>query len=129
MGKRIAGIIVGAIVVVVVRGALSPSVNQQIISACEQINKDCPKACDAATRLDSCTPGEMCITYNYTVTVDLKKVPAAKLKEAMDAVQTEVTNGVKTNSQTKQLIDRGVTMCYHYQDDKGKLLKEFDVKP
>jgi hypothetical protein len=111
------------------RAAFSPSVNQQIVSACEQINKGCPQVCDEMTRLDSVTPGNMKITYNYTVTADLTKIPPAKLKEAMDAVKAEVTGNLRTNSDTKQLLKSGVTMCYRYLDQSGKVLTEFAVTP
>ena len=114
-----------ALVRPLVGAMFAPSINQQIIDACETINKECPKMADQYTRLDSATAGEMQITYNYTLmNLKLNQQQVAKM---FQVVEPQVTENVRANPQTKVLLDKGITMTYRYSNDKGVLLKEFSV--
>jgi hypothetical protein len=99
-------------------------INQGLVAACVQINKECPKAIDEYTRLDSAFSGEMEITYHYTV-LNLADEDVMKAKDNIIKVNTET---VMTKPETRRLIDQGVTMRYVYQNAKGAKLFDFQVR-
>jgi predicted nucleotide-binding protein (sugar kinase/HSP70/actin superfamily) len=119
--NRVLGIVVAVVVLAGVRAAFAPSINSQISSACDEINKTCPKMADEVTRLDKCVPGNMQITYNYT----LLKIELNQ--EQLDAMQPLITANAKGDAKVKELLDKGIKMTYCFHDEEGKVLKQFDV--
>jgi hypothetical protein len=121
MGTRIGGIIVAVVVAVAVRGVFSPSINQQIINECEKINKECPKMTDEVTRLDKCVPGNMQITLEYTlIKVELDQ-------DQLNSLETIISGNVKSDKDLKPMIDKGIKLTFCFHDEKGAVLKQFDV--
>jgi hypothetical protein len=128
MGNSLGRIIIGVICVALVSGAargLSGDINSELQSACVDINKDCPKQVDSITRFDGCVAGDKRITYNYTLT--LPALNATEQANVMTTLKSQVSAELHSNSSTKSLLGRGVTMSYHYSDLKGKVLLDFDV--
>jgi hypothetical protein len=119
--NRVLGIVVFVVVGIGVRMALAPSLNSQIKSVCEEINKTCPKMGEENKRMDSCVAGDMQITYNYTF---VKREPE---QEELDSLQPTITTNVKSNASVRELLDKSIKITYCFHDEQGKVLKQFDV--
>ena len=105
-------------------GSKTEQINEGLVKACVEINKTCPKTIDEYTRLDSATPGNLEILYNYTIT-NLSDADLMKSKDNIIKVNTET---IMTNPSTKKLIDYGVTMKYLYKNMAGVKMFDFFVK-
>jgi hypothetical protein len=121
MGSKIGGIVVGVVVIAVLRGVFSPSLNQQIINECEKINKECPKMTDEVTRLDKATPGDMQLTLDYTlIKVELNA-------EQLNQLETLISGNVKSDKGLKQMLDKDIKLTFHFHNEAGVMTKQFDV--
>ncbi len=121
MGARLGGIVIGAVVIFALRTAFSPSLNQQIITECDKINKVCPKMVDEGVRLDKATAGDMSITLDYTL---IGVQPGAN---ELNALQTLITANFKSDKDVRAMLDRNIKVTFQFHDDKGAVLKSFDV--
>ena len=94
--------------------------------------KNCPKAVDNFTVMDSCTFSipKRTYYYNYTVTGNLD-VDSLYTKELYDAFHEQLLSDIKNSIQLKSCKDAGITFCYRYyshRSGKLRMLQKFTPK-
>ena len=77
---------------------------------------------DPITRLDKVTLGWHSIRYSYTVTGATREI----LKKR-PSIQARVSQQLRANIQTQEMLQKGVEFSYRYFDTKGSLLFRFAI--
>lgn len=113
------GIIIAAVLLQIVAPKLFvPSIDSQLMSIANEMNKNCPFMVDAETRLDNTMAGEgETFYYNFTL-VNLKKsdINTDRFESIM---KPQILNVIKTNPDMKYLRDNDVTFIYNYKDESS----------
>lgn len=99
------------------------SIAKQLKKAEVELNKSCPKMIDEITRMDKVVAGERDITYHYTII----GVEDADMLNAKETLIQNTTNILRTNPDTKKLLDKKIIMSYVYKSQSGKQLFSFSV--
>ncbi len=104
------------------------SLDEQLVTACSELNKNCPINVDAETRLDNAMAlPDKKIQYNYTLINYLKDdLDLSAIKETL---KPDLVNGVKTRPDLELFRDKDVTMVFSYSDKNGSYLFNITVNP
>lgn len=100
------------------------TMEERIYQEAQQFTKkNCPKAIDKFTMLDSCTFSitERTYYYNYTVrgALDVDSLYTQKL---YDLFRDQLLSEIKNSIQLKNCKDAGISFCYRYYSDRtGKI--------
>jgi len=130
--KKIAGIIVGIIIVISVGFILqqfffkAPSFDKIMKKAAIDMNKTYPIMVDQHTRLDNAVllPNNE-FQYSYTLVYMVKD--SINLQAFENYMKPAILNGVRTNPDLKEYRDNKVTMSYNYKDKNGVFLTKISV--
>ena len=76
------------------------------------------------TRLDKVTLGNMAIIDHYTILWTDDET----IRISSDSIESNLRSQLTSNSETKRLLEAGVTMSYKYSNEKGEYFISFDVK-
>ncbi|MCJ8332585.1 MAG: hypothetical protein HRT89_17070 [Lentisphaeria bacterium] len=120
------GLIVAVIVGVAafrIFGNSGSSIDDQLVTVCNEMNKKTPYMVDQVTRLDSTVPLSGEIKYLYTL-IGIKELSADQKK----TIETNTRNLVKNSSDLKIFRDEGIDMTYLYRNESGKEIFEFSIK-
>ena len=116
--------IVGAIVAQVsVSKALTPSIDKQIVSACNEIHKNTPFLLDKFTRLDTASPLPGEIRYLYTI-IGINILSS----EQKTTIEKNTRNHVQNASDLNSVRENGIDMSYLYRSESGKEVFKFTIK-
>ena len=128
------GTIFGALIGDTVGNAVGKSatsrlmVDEALVKATDQINKQLPMTVDRDTRLDLTVagPGRR-ITYHYTiVTARASDIDTSDFKQAMDS---HLRNSVCTSPDMRVLIKNDVVVAYSYRGNDGRHVFKIEITP
>lgn len=104
----------------------SPSFDEVMVKAAEELNEDCPVMLDQETRLDSASvPSENNFMYHYTLVNWVKdSIDANAFRSVMEPI---ILESVKTNPEMQIYREHKTTMSYSYYDMNGNFLTEIEV--
>jgi hypothetical protein len=107
--------------------AFQPSVQQQLQTASDDMNKKGPVMADKVTRLDSTSVGPMSFSYHYTV----DGIPSENMSQAFfdTALRPGIVSKYRTGSELETFRNDGVTVNYIYSDPNGKQFAVITVGP
>jgi hypothetical protein len=123
------GIIVGVFMFGLIQFCINkPSLNKQLTSMANEMNKSCPMMVDKETRLDNAVVGpDDIFQYNYTlINIEKGQIDTDAVK---NYIQPVVANNLKTNPDMKFQRDNKVSLKYYYKDKNGTYLFSLVVKP
>jgi hypothetical protein len=127
--QTVIGVIIGVSLFGLLQFCITkPSLNKQLTSMANEMNKSCPMMVDKETRLDNAvvTPDDV-FQYNYTlINIEKGQVDTDAIKKY---IQPVVTNNLKTNPDMKFQRDNKVSLKYYYKDKNGTYLFSLIVKP
>ena len=122
------------VVVVVLAGALmkqffkSPSFEQVMLQAANEMNKSCPTMIDSETRLDSATVIlPKIFQYNYTL-INYEK-EELDILELENMLEQSIVNSVRISPEMKDFRDNKVVINFYYNDKNGDYLLHISVSP
>ena len=121
--RRIMGIGVAILIVVVSRAALTPSIDDEIVKACEKLNESTPLMVDDVTRLDSATALPMEIKYTYTL-IGIEELG----EEEKNELEKNTRNHISTAPDLKFYRENGIDMSYLYRNESGKDVCSFKIE-
>jgi len=102
--------------------------DQTMMAAASEINKNCPLMIDSETRLDNAVSlPQNVFQYNYTL-LNIDKASTDTL-EMRKYLEPTIINSVKTNPQMKFQRDHKTTINYFYKDKSGAFLLLISVTP
>ncbi len=104
--------------------------NQKILDQIAiEANKQCPKAMDDFTIMDSIVskPGNQ-LHYYYTIAVDSIPEDIDKNTYTLEAKQL-ILNNLKNNVAIKPLITRNIIFVHRYNDKRGNLFIQVNITP
>lgn len=133
-GKGGVGAIFGALIGGAVGNAVGKSAGQRmtvdeaLVKAVDQFNKQLPMTVDRSTRLESIQAGPgRAFTYHYTiVTARAAEIDTAEFYRAMSS---RLRNGVCTSPDMQVLFKNGVTVSYSYRGSDGRHVTKVAVTP
>ena len=131
MKKAIALIIAAALAAAALAGcskapAAGAGIDSLLASAAAGLNKNCPAAIDAETRMDNVTtPGNKTLQFNYTlVNYAMADLPPDKIAVIKTVMQETLLNTIQSNIQgggdMKPLAAAGATFAYDYRSSDGQ---------
>jgi hypothetical protein len=106
----------------------TPSVDRNLLSASNEMNKRCPVFIDKDTRLDSTVagPGKR-LMYNYTlINFTAEQI---QIQQFLSVLTPQIMNNVRTNPDMKEYRRHKITLVYSYKDKDGKFITRIEVKP
>jgi hypothetical protein len=134
--NAITGTVVGAIVAVVVgvsvqsgmKGIFKPKITSlKILNAtANQINSGLPMMLDSDTELFTTIGLEGVLQYHYRlVKYSKEQIDTSVL---MPRLRESITNSSCTIKETRELLEKGVTLVYVYHDKDKKVISNFSLK-
>jgi hypothetical protein len=118
----------GAVVTAMFRGPQdSASIDQTLIAAASEINRNMPTMVDQITRIDSTAalPGKK-LMYRYTL-LDMSDLPGHD--DFVEMMRPAMINNYRTSADMADLRKWGVTLVYSYGDETGKEFARFEISP
>lgn len=124
----IIGAVVGIAIAVFGKHFFSGStegINNELITAAEEVNVTCPFMVDEVTRIDNAEAlPDNAFQYNYTlVGVTVDSVDVAYFEDFMTP---QIINQLRFDPDMKWFRDQGVTMVYSYKDMHGVFLTRLE---
>lgn len=98
------------------------AIQRQLESELKKMKPMLPLQLDPITRLDKVTIGWHSIKYSYTVTGATREI----LKKR-PSIQKRVSQQLRANFSTQEMLQKGVQFNYRYFDTKGSLLFRFSI--
>jgi hypothetical protein len=105
-----------------------PSIDDELMSISKEINRHCPMMIDRETRLDTTMAlPESTLMYIYTlVNMDREEMDIEKIKKSSYGM---IRKYLKSNSSTRIMNEKGVTLRYSYKDKHGFFLFSHEFAP
>jgi hypothetical protein len=106
----------------------SPSVDEMMVKAASEFNKNCPLMVDQLTRIDNVValPGKK---FQFNETIMSLDTTSIGLEEIKKNLEPQIINNVKTNPGLKLFRDKKITMIHYYKDINGNFLFTISVGP
>jgi hypothetical protein len=134
--NAIMGTVVGAIVAVVVgvsvqsgmKGLFKPKITslKVLSSTANQINSGLPMMLDSDTELFTTIGLEGELQYHYRLVKFAKEQIDTTV--LMPRLRESITNSSCTIKETRELLEKGVTLVYVYHDKDKKVISTFSLK-
>ena len=104
------------------------SIETELKSTSQQMNRGCPVMVDKETRLDATAggPGNM-FTYSFTlVNYEVQDINVPALRETM---RPHLVDMVKSNPAMTLFRSNRVTLVYKYRDKRGRPIMDIALRP
>jgi len=104
------------------------SIETELRSTSQQMNRGCPVMVDKETRLDNTAggPGNM-FTYSFTlVNYGVEEINVQALRETM---KPHLVNMVRSNPAMNLFRTNGVILVYKYKDKRGRPVIDIALRP
>jgi len=104
------------------------SIETELRSTSQQMNRGCPVMVDKETRLDNTAggPGNM-FTYSFTlVNYGVEEINVSALRETM---RPHLVNMIRSNPAMNLFRRNGVTIVYKYRDKQGRPVMDIALRP
>lgn len=127
--KTSIGFIIGFFIMFFVSQSLfKPSIDKQLATIANEMNKTCPVNIDQNTTLKNVAalPNKT-LQYNYILTGITKA--EVKLDTVKKYLFPSILKNIKTSPDMKLFRDNKVTLDYYYSDKNGVFVTEYIVKP
>lgn len=127
--KALVGFIVAFIVMFYASQSLfKPSIDSQLVSIANEMNKNCPMNVDQYTTLKNVvTLPNKTFQYNY-ILIGMTK-DEVKLDTVKKYFFPQLLQNVKTDPKMQLFRDNEVTLSYSYYDKTGQFVTEYVIKP
>lgn len=104
------------------------SIETELKSTSQQMNRGCPVMVDKETRLDNTAggPGNM---FTYTFTLVNYGVEEINIQALRETIRPHLVNMVRTNPSMNLFRTNGVTIVYKYRDKLGRPLLDIALRP
>lgn len=103
----------------------SNDLEQALVEASQELNKDTPMAIDSITELTTTTVSGTELIYHYKIT-DGNSYTQSDLDSSL---KNNIINQVCTTSETRNLIDMGASLVYTYYNNNGGYIGKITVQP
>jgi len=104
-------------------GVSDPSLEQALVTASQQINKNTPMTLDQYTEMTTTLASGKQLIYMYRYLGD-GQVSQADLNNYL---KSGIVTGVCTTPETKKLVDMGAGLVYRYYNTDNRLIGEIPV--
>lgn len=140
--KKIVGGVVGALAFLIAYGAvryatqesISPSssqtsnpssIEQALVEASKETNKQLPMMVDSATQLSTTMASGKDFIYSYRLIG--KDYASVTQSDINDSLREGIVSGACTTPETKKMLEEQVRLIYRYSNENGKYLGEVPV--
>ena len=101
--------------------SLNSNVQREIQQAAVILNRNTPQRMDEYTELVAVEAGPMELIYKYRVSINLNR-------GQWQQVESVVRQGIRSNAETRNLLDMNVKMTYEYRGPTGSIGHRFTVR-